>query len=79
MSAAVTWYTSPVKTFDDLFTHEVTTGSTGMTDDTGRFPLLAKNLTGAKIINAARQGAIRRHLLEIFGAESERKQIRASG
>jgi [protein-PII] uridylyltransferase len=37
------------------------------------------DLTGAKIINAARQGAIRRHLLEIFGAESERKQIRASG
>jgi [protein-PII] uridylyltransferase len=37
------------------------------------------DLTGAKITNAARQGAIRRHLLEIFGAESERKQIRASG
>jgi [protein-PII] uridylyltransferase len=36
------------------------------------------DLTGAKITNAARQGAIRRHLLEIFGAESERKQIRAS-
>ena len=49
VSAAVTWYTSSVKTFDDLFTREVTTGSTGMTDDTGRFPLLAKNLTGAKI------------------------------
>ncbi|MBV8850261.1 MAG: [protein-PII] uridylyltransferase [Methylobacteriaceae bacterium] len=37
------------------------------------------DLTGAKITNAARQAAIRRHLLEIFGAESERKQIRASG
>ncbi|MEA2840296.1 MAG: [protein-PII] uridylyltransferase [Methylobacteriaceae bacterium] len=37
------------------------------------------DLTGAKITNAARQGAIRRHLLEIFGAESERKAIRASG
>ncbi len=49
VSVAVTWYTSPVKTFDDLFTHEIATGSTGMTDDTGRFPLLAKNLTGAKI------------------------------
>jgi tripartite-type tricarboxylate transporter receptor subunit TctC len=49
VSTAVTWHTSPVKTFDDLFTHEITVGSTGMTDDTGRFPLLAKNLTGAKI------------------------------
>jgi [protein-PII] uridylyltransferase len=37
------------------------------------------DLTGAKITNAARQAAIRRHLLEIFGAESDRKQIRASG
>ena len=37
------------------------------------------DLTGAKITNAARQGAIRRHILEIFGAESERKAIRASG
>jgi [protein-PII] uridylyltransferase len=36
------------------------------------------DLTGAKITNAARQGAIRRHILEIFGAESERKAIRAS-
>jgi [protein-PII] uridylyltransferase len=36
------------------------------------------DLTGAKITNAARQGAIRRHLLEVF-SEGERKQIRASG
>jgi tripartite-type tricarboxylate transporter receptor subunit TctC len=49
VSVAVTWHTSPVKTFSDLFTREVTVGSTGMTDDTGRFPLLAKTLTGAKI------------------------------
>jgi hypothetical protein len=45
----VTWYTSKVKTFNDLFTHEITVGATGMTDDTGRFPLLAKKLTGAKL------------------------------
>jgi tripartite-type tricarboxylate transporter receptor subunit TctC len=49
VSVAVTWYTSPVKTFDDLFTREVTTGSTGMNDDTGRFALMMKKLTGAKI------------------------------
>jgi tripartite-type tricarboxylate transporter receptor subunit TctC len=49
VSVAVTWYTSKVKTFNDLFTHEITVGATGMTDDTGRFPLLAKKLTGAKL------------------------------
>lgn len=49
VSVAVTWHTSQVKTFNDLFTHEIAVGSTGMTDDTGRFPLLAKKLTGAKI------------------------------
>ncbi|MGE5539957.1 MAG: Bug family tripartite tricarboxylate transporter substrate binding protein [Gemmatimonas sp.] len=49
VSVAVTWHTSPVKTFEDLFTHEITVGSTGQTDDTARFPLLTKKLTPAKI------------------------------
>jgi tripartite-type tricarboxylate transporter receptor subunit TctC len=49
VSVAVTWHTSPVKTFEDLFTHEITVGSTGQTDDTARFPLIAKRLTPAKI------------------------------
>jgi tripartite-type tricarboxylate transporter receptor subunit TctC len=49
VSVAVTWHTSPVKTFEDLFTHEISVGSTGQTDDTARFPLIAKRLTPAKI------------------------------
>jgi len=49
VSVAVTWHTSPVKTFEDLYTHEITVGSTGQTDDTARFPLIAKRLTPAKI------------------------------
>jgi len=49
VSAAVTWYTSKVKSFDDLLKTPVTFGATGLIDDTGRFGLLAKNLTGAKV------------------------------
>jgi tripartite-type tricarboxylate transporter receptor subunit TctC len=49
VSMAVTWYTSKVKTFDDLMKTSVTFGATGLIDDTGRFGLLAKNLTGAKV------------------------------
>ncbi|MFN4283921.1 MAG: Bug family tripartite tricarboxylate transporter substrate binding protein [Alphaproteobacteria bacterium] len=49
VSIAAAWHTAPFKTFDDLFQREITVGSTGMTDDTGRFPLLTRNLTGAKI------------------------------
>jgi tripartite-type tricarboxylate transporter receptor subunit TctC len=49
VSVAVTWYTSPVKTFEDLYTQEITVGSTGQTDDTARFPTLTKRLTPAKI------------------------------
>ncbi len=49
VSIAASWHTAPFKSFDDLFQREITVGSTGMTDDTGRFPLLTRNLTGAKI------------------------------
>lgn len=49
VSIAASWHTAPFKNFDDLFQREITVGSTGMTDDTGRFPLLTRNLTGAKI------------------------------
>lgn len=49
VSAAVTWHTSKVKTFNDLMTHQATFGATGFRDDTGRFPMLAQRLTGAKI------------------------------
>ena len=49
VSIAASWHTAGFKTFDDLFQREITVGSTGATDDTGRFPLLTRNLTGAKI------------------------------
>lgn len=49
VSVAVTWHESPVKSFKDLMARETTFGATGFRDDTGRFPLLARNLTGAKI------------------------------
>jgi tripartite-type tricarboxylate transporter receptor subunit TctC len=49
VAVAVTWHSSPVKTFDDLFTTGITVGATGLLDDTSRFPLVARNLTGAKI------------------------------
>jgi tripartite-type tricarboxylate transporter receptor subunit TctC len=49
VSVAVTWYTSAIKTFDDLLKQSATFGGTGLLDDTGRFGLVAKNLTGAKV------------------------------
>jgi tripartite-type tricarboxylate transporter receptor subunit TctC len=49
VSVGVSWHTTPFKTFDDLMKQEITVGATGMTDDTGRFPVLTRKLTGAKI------------------------------
>ncbi|MFN3892540.1 MAG: Bug family tripartite tricarboxylate transporter substrate binding protein [Beijerinckiaceae bacterium] len=49
VSVGVVWHTNSVKKLSDLQTQEITTGATGTTDDTGRFPTLLKNLTGAKI------------------------------
>lgn len=48
-SVGVSWHTTPFKTFDDLLKNEITVGATGTTDDTGRFPVLVRKLTGAKI------------------------------
>ena len=48
-AVAVTWHGSPVKSFNDLFKTGITVGATGPLDDTSRFPLVARNLTGAKI------------------------------
>jgi tripartite-type tricarboxylate transporter receptor subunit TctC len=48
-SVGVAWHTTPFKTFDDLMKTEITVGATGTTDDTGRFPVLVRKLTGAKI------------------------------
>ncbi|HEY4134046.1 MAG TPA: tripartite tricarboxylate transporter substrate-binding protein [Alphaproteobacteria bacterium] len=49
VSVGVAWHTKPFKTFDDMMKQEITVGATGPTDDTGRFPVLTRNLTGAKI------------------------------
>ena len=49
LAVAVTWHTSPVQKFTDLFQTPLTVGATAYVDNTGRFPLLTRNLTGAKI------------------------------
>jgi len=49
VSVGVVWYTKQIKHVDDLYKTQITTGATGTTDDTGRFPTLLVNLTGAKI------------------------------
>lgn len=49
VSVGVVWHTNKVKSLSDLQTQEITTGATGTTDDTGRFPTLLRNLTGSKI------------------------------
>ena len=49
VSVAVVWHTRGINSIDQLMTQEITTGATGVTDDTGRFPTLLRNLTGAKV------------------------------
>ena len=49
VSVAVVWHTRGIHSIDQLMTQEITTGATGVTDDTGRFPTLLHHLTGAKI------------------------------
>jgi tripartite-type tricarboxylate transporter receptor subunit TctC len=49
VSVGVVWHTHSVKRLSDLQNQEITTGATGTTDDTGRFPTLLRNLTGSKI------------------------------
>ena len=49
VSVAVTWHTSPIKTFADTLTREVTVGSTGLNSPEARFAVMVKNLTGSKV------------------------------
>ena len=49
VSVAVAGHASGIKSMDQLMTQEITTGATGVTDDTGRFATLLRNLTGARI------------------------------
>jgi tripartite-type tricarboxylate transporter receptor subunit TctC len=49
VSVGVVWHTKPFNSLADLQQRELILGATGTTDDTGRFPMILKNLTGAKI------------------------------
>ena len=49
VSVAGVWHTRGINSINQLMTQEITTGATGVTDDTGRFPTLLRNLTGAKV------------------------------
>ncbi len=49
VSVGVIWHTHGVKSLQELLTRQITTGATGATDDTGRFPTLVNNLLGTKI------------------------------
>lgn len=49
VSVGVVWHTKPFTSLADLQSREIVLGATGSTDDTGRFPMILKNLTGAKI------------------------------
>ena len=49
VSVGVVWHTKPFNSLADLQTRELVLGATGTTDDTGRFPMILKKLTGSKI------------------------------
>jgi tripartite-type tricarboxylate transporter receptor subunit TctC len=49
VSVGVVWHTRPFQTLADLFQREIVLGATGSTDDTGRFPMILKNMAGARI------------------------------
>jgi len=43
------WYKTPIKSFNDLMTHEITAGATSFYDDIGSLSLVTKRITGAKL------------------------------
>jgi tripartite-type tricarboxylate transporter receptor subunit TctC len=48
VSICMSWYTSPIRSFDDLMTQELVVGSTGAGSDTEVLPTAARNILGAK-------------------------------
>ncbi|MGE0629254.1 MAG: Bug family tripartite tricarboxylate transporter substrate binding protein [Hyphomicrobiaceae bacterium] len=48
VATAIAWHTSPVKTAQDLYTHELVVGSGGTTDISTISPTVLKNLLGMK-------------------------------
>ncbi|MGQ0663237.1 MAG: Bug family tripartite tricarboxylate transporter substrate binding protein [Pseudomonadota bacterium] len=49
VSVCASWHTSPVKTWADLLTHELVVGGLGSGADTDTFPLVLRNVLGAKL------------------------------
>lgn len=49
VALCVSWHDSDVKTMDDLFTKQLIVGGTGSGSDTDIFPIVLKNLLGARI------------------------------
>src|SRR5207247_96144 len=48
-SVCATWYTSPVKTWADMFTKDFTMGGSATGSETDSFALLLRNVFGAKV------------------------------
>ena len=49
IAVGVTWHTSRIKTLADFIALGATAGASGLTDDTGRYSLIVKNLTNANM------------------------------
>ena len=49
VGVCVSWHTSGIEHFDDLFTKELTVGSTGFGDDTYQFPRFVNNVLGTRM------------------------------
>lgn len=48
VSVCVSWKTSPIKTFADVFKKQLTVGSSGASDDTAQFPRIMNGVLGTK-------------------------------
>ena len=49
VSVGAVWHTTPFNSLSDLQERQIVLGATSGVDDTGRFPMVLKELTGAKI------------------------------
>jgi tripartite-type tricarboxylate transporter receptor subunit TctC len=49
VSVCASWYTSPIKSVEDMRTRELIVGGTGSGSDTDTFPIVLSNLLGLKI------------------------------
>ena len=49
VSICVSWHTSPVRRWEDLFVHDLVVGGTGSGSDTDTMPTVLRNLFGARL------------------------------